>query len=194
MGSAVDAHPHVGLPGLHREGDREVRRHLPLVAPDSRRIDSSPIQFKVKEHPGDIFEFLNKKRLTTLREIERKDQTQKQEKKQEPKPEPKPETNTRQEQAVKETAPVVVTLPDNKQKYEEKKEADRIKRKIQTRIAKAEERIENLENRIHLIEMFLADPESMAANAGPDPYAEYEALKLELSQAMEEWEEAHNGA
>jgi chromosome segregation ATPase len=83
-------------------------------------------------------------------------------------------------------------LPDNKQKYEEKKEADRIQRKIQARIAKAEERIENLENRIHLIEMFLADPESMAANAGPDPYAEYEALKLELAQAMEEWENAHS--
>ncbi len=157
---------------------------------------------KVKEHPGDIFEFLNKKRLTTLKEIERKDKNQKQDKKPDPstdvKPAPKPETKTEtkvlQEQAVKEAAPVVVILPDNKQKYEEKKEADRIKRKIQSRIAKAEERIENLENRIHLIEMFLADPESMASNAGPDPYAEYDALKIELSQAMEEWEEAHNGA
>lgn len=140
---------------------------------------------KVKEHPGDIFEFLNKKRLNTLKEIERKDVVQKQEQKQEPKQEQK------QEQVQSEKSPLIVTLPDNKQRYEEKKEIDRQKRKVATRIAKAEERIEDLENRIHLIEMFLADPESMAANAGKDPYIEYEQLKKELAQAMEEWEAAH---
>lgn len=138
---------------------------------------------KVKEHPGDIFEFLNKKRLNTLKEIERKDVFQKQEQKQEQK--------NRQEQMQSENPSVTITIPDNKQKYEEKKEIDRQKRKIATRIAKAEERIEDLEKRIHLIEMFLADPESMAANAGADPYVEYEQLKKELGLAMEEWEEAH---
>jgi hypothetical protein len=39
--------------------------------------------------------------------------------------------------------------------------------------------------------MFLADPESMAGNAGSDPYVEYEQLKKELEVAMEEWEKAH---
>ena len=82
-------------------------------------------------------------------------------------------------------------MPDNKQRYEEKRELDRQKRKVATRIAKAEEKIEELEKRIHLIEMFLADPESMAANAGSDPYVEYEQLKKELGLAMEEWEAAH---
>lgn len=133
---------------------------------------------KVKEHPGDIFEFLNKKRLNTLKEIERKEVVKKIEKNQ-------------QEQVKQEKAALTVTLPDNKQKYEEKKEIDRQKRKIATRIAKAEERIEDLEKRIHLIEMFLADPESMAANAGSDPYVEYEQLKKELVLALEEWEAAH---
>ncbi len=135
---------------------------------------------KVKEHPGDIFEFLNKKRLNTLKEIERKEVVTKPEPKPIPQPEPKVETT-----------PIKVTLPDNKQKYEEKKEIDRQKRKVATRIAKAEETIENLEKRIHLIEMFLADPESMSANSGPDPYIEYDQLKKDLSQAMEEWEAAH---
>ncbi|TSA38801.1 MAG: ABC transporter ATP-binding protein [Porphyromonadaceae bacterium] len=134
---------------------------------------------KVKEHPGDIFEFLNKKRLSTLKEIERKDVVQKQEQK------------IRQEQMQLVNPAIIVTLPDNKQKYEEKKEVDRQKRKLATRIAKAEERIADLEKRIHLIEMFLADPKSMAANAGADPYVEYEQLKKELSLAMEQWEEAH---
>jgi len=133
---------------------------------------------KVKEHPGDIFEFLNKKRLNTLKEIERKEVVKKIEKNQ-------------PEQVKQEKAALTITLPDNKQKYEEKKEIDRQKRKIATRIAKAEERIEDLEKRIHLIEMFLADPESMAANAGSDPYVEYEQLKKELVLAMEEWEAAH---
>lgn len=133
---------------------------------------------KVKEHPGDIFEFLNKKRLNTLKEIERKEVVKKIEKNQ-------------QEQVKQEKAALTVTLPDNKQKYEEKKEIDRQKRKIATRIAKAEEQIEDLEKRIHLIEMFLADPESMASNSGSDPYIEYEQLKKELGLAMEEWEAAH---
>jgi ATP-binding cassette subfamily F protein 3 len=137
---------------------------------------------KVKEHPGDIFEFLNKKRLNTLKEIERKDVVQKPDKQ---------EQKNKQEPVQAESQPIVVTLQDNKQKYEEKKELDRQKRKIATRIAKAEERIEDLEKRIHLIEMFLADPESMAANSGTDPYVEYEQLKKELEVAMEEWEAAH---
>lgn len=134
---------------------------------------------KVKEHPGDIFEFLNKKRMNTLREIERKEVVKKIEQK------------NRQEQAQTEKPAISVTLPDNKQKYEEKREIDRQKRKIASRIVKAEEQIEDLEKRIHLIEMFLADPESMAANAGTDPYVEYEQLKKELGLAMEEWEAAH---
>jgi ATP-binding cassette subfamily F protein 3 len=137
---------------------------------------------KVKEHPGDIFEFLNKKRLNTLKEIERKEIVQKQD---------KVEMKTRQELVQTQNPTIVVTLADNKQKYEEKKEIDRQKRKIATRITKAEERIEDLEKRIHLVEMFLADPESMAANAGADPYVEYDQLKKELGVAMEEWEKAH---
>jgi len=138
---------------------------------------------KVKEHPGDIYEFLSKKRLSTLKEIERKDVIQKQDKLE--------QKQIRQEQIQAEN-PVVKAAPiDNKQKYEEKKEIDRQKRKVASRIAKAEERIEDLEKRIHLVEMFLADPESMASNAGPDPYAEYDQLKKELKQAMEEWETAH---
>jgi ATP-binding cassette subfamily F protein 3 len=160
---------------------------------------------KVKEHPGDIFEFLNKKRLNTLKEIERKEVATKQEPKPvpapspapalAPPPSPKPEQKQKQDskpEPVKpEPIPIKITLPDNKQKYEEKKEIDRQKRKVASRIAKAEETIEHLEKRIHLIEMFLADPESMSANSGPDPYIEYDQLKKELSQAMEEWEAAH---
>jgi len=39
--------------------------------------------------------------------------------------------------------------------------------------------------------MLPADPESMAANSGADPYAEYEILKKELELATEDWEAAH---
>jgi ATP-binding cassette subfamily F protein 3 len=141
---------------------------------------------KVKEHPGDIFEFLNKKRLSTLKEIERKDTS----KPQPPKPAQEPAANQPLEQS-EEKAPIKIVLPDNKQKYEEKKELERQKRKVASRITKAEERIAELEKRIHLVEMFLADPESMADNAGSDPYAEYDQLKKELGLAMEEWEAAH---
>jgi ATP-binding cassette subfamily F protein 3 len=123
---------------------------------------------KVKEHPGDIYEFLKKKRISSLREIERKEVKA-----------PQPEE-------------IAAPVSDNKQRYEEKKETERQKRKVQARIKKSEERIEELEQKIHLIEMFLADPESMAANMGPDPFAEYELLKSELDKEMEEWAAAHD--
>jgi ATP-binding cassette subfamily F protein 3 len=128
---------------------------------------------KVKEHPGDIYEFLRKKKLGSLREIERRDTQSTQETKSAVEPES--------------SQPTV----DNKQKYEEKKEIERQKRKVAARIARMEERIEELEKKIHLIEMFLADPESMASNVGSDPYQEYEQLKKALEEAMAEWAKAH---
>jgi ATP-binding cassette subfamily F protein 3 len=121
---------------------------------------------KVREHGGDIFEFLRKKKISSLREIERKDA--------------ETGTNASDEPS------------DNKLRYEEKRESDRQKRKIQSRIAKAEERINDIEIRIKVIEAFLSDPESMAGNVGPDPFAEYEQLKKDLDRAMEEWEAAHD--
>lgn len=121
---------------------------------------------QIKEYPGDIFEFLKKKKISTLREIEKK------------------ETSSRGNDTVK-------TISDNKQRYEEKKELERQKRKIQSRITRAEEKIEELEKRIQVIEAFLADPVSMADNTGEDPFLEYEQLKAELEVAMSEWEEAH---
>lgn len=120
---------------------------------------------KVREHGGDIYEFLRKKKISTLREIERKDTEAKSANPAEP--------------------------SDNKLRYEEKKETERQKRKIKSRIARAEEKINEIETRIKVIEAFLADPESMAENVGPDPFAEYEQLKSDLDQAMEEWEAAH---
>ncbi|MDD3812561.1 MAG: ATP-binding cassette domain-containing protein, partial [Bacteroidales bacterium] len=121
---------------------------------------------QIKEYPGDIFEFLKKKKISTLREIEKK------------------ESSSRGNDTVK-------TISDNKQRYEEKKELERQKRKIQSRITRAEEKIEELEKRIQVIEAFLADPVSMADNTGEDPFLEYEQLKAELEVAMSEWEEAH---
>jgi ATP-binding cassette subfamily F protein 3 len=123
---------------------------------------------KVKEHPGNIYEFLRKKKISNLREIERKE--------------------IKNPQVEEAPAPV----SDNKQRYEEKKETERLKRKVQSRIQKCEDRIGELEQKIHLIEMFLADPESMAGNMGPDPFAEYEQLKVELDREMEEWAAAHD--
>jgi ATP-binding cassette subfamily F protein 3 len=121
---------------------------------------------KVKEHPGNIFEFLRKKRLSTLREIERK-----------------------------ESMPRVIdpetAVSDNKQRYEEKKEQERQNRKVQSRIKRAEAKIEELEKRIKVIEAFLADPESMESNSGSDPFMEYEQLKGDLKEALIEWEAAH---
>ena len=121
---------------------------------------------KIKEHAGDIFAFLRKKKITNLREIERKE--------------------------LKTQSPAAVPgVSENKQRYEEKKEIDKQRRKVQARINRSEDRIQELENRIRVIEAFLADPVSMAADAGTDPFAEYEQLKKDLDREVEEWGKAH---
>jgi len=77
---------------------------------------------KIKEHLGGIYDFLQKKKIDSLREIERKDKITKEKKESQ--------------------------QSDNKQSYLDKKEFDKGLRKIKNQITKAEERIQLFEKRI----------------------------------------------
>ncbi|PIE86231.1 MAG: glycosyl transferase family 2 [Bacteroidia bacterium] len=115
---------------------------------------------KIRQHIGGIYDFLRRKKMDTLKEIEQKEK-QKDEKKAE-------------------------TSSDNKKLYEEKKEHGRKLRKIMNQIKKTEEFIEELEENIAHCEKLLAFPGEEAKDKGF--YEKYESYQEALLNEMEKWE------
>ncbi len=117
---------------------------------------------KIKEHLGGIYEFLNKRKINSLAELNKKGIG--------------PAKTDREE----------VT---NKQSFFDKKELDKEIRKLETRIEKAEAQISNLEKDIAEIEKKIADPANASDTIqSPDFYKKYEELQLALKQQLEIWE------
>ncbi len=122
---------------------------------------------KIKEHLGGIYEFLDRKKMASLAELERKTSLK--------------------------SGAFLPDEPASKKAYIDKKEYDRELRKIETQINKVEMKIETLEKEISIFENKIADPsvdpEIMKVN---DFYASYSRLKTELTQQMSVWEHLHN--
>lgn len=117
---------------------------------------------KIKEHTGDIFDFLRKIKLENLREIERKN--------------------------ILTSKPVPAKESKNKVDYLERKELEREKRKIENAIKRSEEKISELESRLEKLVEILANPDTITGDG--DPFGEYGILKKELEKEMELWEKA----
>ena len=117
---------------------------------------------QVKEHLGGIYEFLERKKIDNLQELERKtiDTTE------------MPES---QEQSL-----------SSKLSYEALKEQNRALKRIEKAITEAEQQIERLEKEITALEERLATAESTPDMA---QYSKYEKLKHELAQIMDTWTE-----
>lgn len=117
---------------------------------------------KIKEHLGGIYEFLERKKIETLKELEIK--------------------NSPSAPDKKEAAPT-----ENKLSYEERKEQQRQQRRIQKIISDCETKIEKLESEIKDIEGVLNTPEG-ASNV--DLLWQHAELQKKLSGIMDEWAEA----
>ena len=118
---------------------------------------------KVVEHLGGIYNFLEHKKMDSLRELERSTGTS---------------TST--------SGTGEAQVSQNKLSYEARKELSKAIKKAEKVVAEAEARISELENGIAVIEAKLATPEG-ASDASL--YGEYFALKKELSDAMDLWTE-----
>lgn len=114
---------------------------------------------KVIEHLGGIYDFLQSKKLASLQELERKNDSVK---------------------TVEESAP-----SENKLSYEAKKEQQKKVRKAEKAVQEAEESVNKLETRISEIETELSKPENASNGA---LFEEYGKKKHELEQKMYEWE------
>ena len=120
---------------------------------------------KVQEHMGGIYDFLSKKKLENLQQLELStSSSSKEEKKQE---EPS----------------------ESKLSYQEQKELNRKQRKLEKQIEEAESKIETLEKKISEMEATLSTPEG-ASNM--DLLQKYLDAKARLDQTMHHWEQLQN--
>ncbi|MBQ7689943.1 MAG: ABC-F family ATP-binding cassette domain-containing protein [Muribaculaceae bacterium] len=123
---------------------------------------------RVREHLCGIYEFLEKKQLDTLQQLE-----------------------------AKSSQPRTATLPTDagqqpsagKQSYLEQKERERERKQAERRVKKLEELIADLEQRIAHIEEQLAQGNA----TDPDIYNRHALLNRQLDDAMQQWEEAQAG-
>ncbi|MCL1851188.1 MAG: ABC-F family ATP-binding cassette domain-containing protein [Bacteroidetes bacterium] len=116
---------------------------------------------KIKTYIGDVFDFLEKKKLDSLNELQRKANS-----------------------GVLEDKQTSV----NKENYLLKKEQDAQQRKFQNQLKKLENEIENEMKLLHQIEMKLALPEQYAQEIENGAlYAEYEKLKHSIAEKEEKW-------
>ena len=115
---------------------------------------------RIKENIGGIYDFLRKKKLQHLKEIEKKDKVQKQ--------------NVSNE------------ISSNKQKYLEKKEYERNLRKLKKRLEESEALIEKLEAGINAVDKSFMEPGS-TSEAHEIDYNRYRELKEELNVEMTKW-------
>ncbi|MDQ1332031.1 MAG: ATP-binding cassette, subfamily er 3, partial [Bacteroidota bacterium] len=115
---------------------------------------------RIKENIGGIYDFLRKKKLGNLKEIERKDITR--------------------------TDATGNDISVNKQKYLDKKEADRALRKLKKRLEDSEKEIENIEKEISSLDKFL-DSSDQSVNDTDEFFSRYQDLKERHNAEMEKW-------
>lgn len=122
----------------------------------------------VKEHIGGIYDFLQKKQLENLDELQLSQS---------------PSAALRQEKQKAET----VAGSENKLSYEMQKEQNKKLRKLEKLVANCEDRIGQLEEQIGEVETQMATPEGAS---DMKLYEQYRQLKQQLAEAEEEWEQA----
>jgi ATP-binding cassette, subfamily F, member 3 len=117
---------------------------------------------RIREHLGGIYDFLRKKKIDNLREIEKKDAGKKEMQ--------------------------LESISSNKMKYLEKKEYDRNLRKLRKKLEESEKVIEKIENEISGLDKSFATGSNEQAEA-EDFFRRYQDLKELLNEEMEKWEQ-----
>ena len=115
----------------------------------------------VREYLGDIWYFLEKRKVESLQEIERKD-----------KPVASEKSNTESS--------------TGKLSYEQKKEQEKLLRKLRKAVESVEEELAKVEAEIAAYDKRFAE----ATKYNADDYAKYDALKQQYDKLMHEWEKA----
>jgi ATP-binding cassette subfamily F protein 3 len=115
---------------------------------------------RIKENIGGIYDFLRRKKIENLKDIERKDKTR--------------------------NESVQVNFSSNKQKYLDKKEFDRNLRKLRKRLEESETIIEKIESEIMAVDKAFMEPGNSSGTYDED-YKKYQELKEHLNEEMDRW-------
>ena len=149
-----------------KESLKQYDGTLILVSHDREFLDglcNKVFEFKsgdIREFPGGIFEFLQSRKLETLKQLEQNKQA-----------------------VQKPVAPPV------EQRKAVNPEVEKQKKQLQTKIRNSEERIAQLESELEALEAVLADPETYAdTKKSSDLLARHVTMKNELETAMQNWE------
>ncbi len=121
---------------------------------------------QIKEHIGGIYEFLQKRKVDSLQELNRKE---------------KPATD-KQPAVVQETK-------DSKESYLEKKEWDKQLRKAASQVTEVEKHIAHIEREMETTGHLLAVPEHLDPGEIEKMSAHYQQLQVDLDEAMLQWEQ-----
>jgi ATP-binding cassette subfamily F protein 3 len=121
---------------------------------------------KIKQHLGGIYDFLQKKKMESLKELEV----------------PAAKDNSLKNNKTKSEA------KNRGIRFEERKEINRNISKFEKTVMNIEKSIESLEGEISGIDELLAQPEKLNDEG---IYERYDNLKLELSKTLEQWEKVH---
>ena len=121
---------------------------------------------KIRQHIGGIYDFLRKKKIENLKELEQKEKVQ--------------ASQTKEK------------VSENKILYLERKELEKQRRSLQNKVEKAEKEIERLEKEIETLHNLLSNPEKIDAEEANAVFEKFSKLNSELEHQMDLWEKAGN--
>ncbi|MGQ8338345.1 ABC-F family ATP-binding cassette domain-containing protein [Sunxiuqinia sp. A32] len=119
---------------------------------------------KVKQHLGGIYDFLQRKKMESLKELEKKRVKR---------------PNGKE---------VVQETKQEQLSYEERKELNRNLSRLEKSIGQIEENISNLEIEIEEMDKLMVNPENLSDSS---IFEKYNGRKADLEKAMTDWETAH---
>jgi ATP-binding cassette subfamily F protein 3 len=120
---------------------------------------------KIQEHIGDIYDYLEKKKLDSLQELERKEKVSNK----------KPQNKSGSGMS-------------HKDWFEKKKEIEKEEKRLRRQVDKLEKEIEKKESELSQMEVKLRDPE-FYKSADPEVFKQYDELKSNLEETMSNWEQ-----
>ena len=136
----------------------------------------------VKEHIGGIYDFLQKKQIDSLNELQKA-----------PALSVSPTATLKQPDSCGPVAtrqpkePTAATVSSARLSYEEQKELNKRLKKLERRVADCEAEIEQTESAIAILETRMATPEGASDMS---LYEQHQRLKKQLDGVMEQWEQA----
>ena len=120
---------------------------------------------KIKQHLGGIFDFLQRKKMESLKELEIK-----------------------RINSTRETKKQRTQIPTDTLSFQQKKEISRNISRLEKLIVKTEAEIDSIENKIIEMDKLLSSTEKIEDTS---VFEKYDQLKIQVTQIMENWEKQH---